>query len=259
MADEMTKGEAPQPGVVTAALLVIGDEILSGRTKDRNIGYIADYLTAIGIDLAEVRIVPDIEAEIVGAVNALRARYTYVFTTGGIGPTHDDITADSIAKAFGVGIDVNPQARAMLLERIPEADLNEARLRMARIPDGATLVVNKVSKAPGFRIGNVIVMAGVPTIMQAMLDEVAPQLATGARMLSETVPANAKEGDIGGPLAAIAAAFPDVSIGSYPFIADDGRPNANLVVRARDPERLAAATAAVRAMVAEEARRQGRS
>ncbi len=243
---------------VTAALLVIGDEILSGRTKDRNIGYIAEYLTAIGIDLSEVRVVPDIEAEIVAAVNALRARYAYVFTTGGIGPTHDDITADSVAKAFGVPIDVDPRARAMLLERIPEAELNEARLRMARIPQGAELVANKVSKAPGFWIGNVIVMAGVPTIMQAMLDEVAPKLATGRRMLSETVPANAREGDIGGPLAAIAAAHPETSIGSYPFIAEDGRPNTNLVVRARDAEKLAAALADVRAMVADIARQGGR-
>ncbi|MBS7540740.1 competence/damage-inducible protein A [Ancylobacter lacus] len=243
---------------VTAALLVIGDEILSGRTKDRNIGYIAEYLTAIGIDLSEVRVVPDIEAEIVAAVNALRARYTYVFTTGGIGPTHDDITADSVAKAFGVPIDVDPRARAMLLERIPEADLNEARLRMARIPQGAELVANKVSKAPGFWIGNVIVMAGVPTIMQAMLDEVAPKLATGRRMLSETVQANAKEGDIGGPLAAIAAAHPETSIGSYPFIAEDGRPNTNLVVRARDAEKLAAALADVQAMVTAIAQRGSR-
>jgi molybdenum cofactor synthesis domain-containing protein len=236
--------------LVSAGLLVIGDEILSGRTKDRNIGYIAEYLTAIGIDLSEVRVVPDIEEEIVAALNAMRARYTYVFTTGGIGPTHDDITADSVAKAFGVSIDVDPRARAMLLERIPEADLNEARLRMARIPAGAELVANKVSKAPGFWIGNVIVMAGVPTIMQAMLDEVAPKLKTGVRMLAETVRADAKEGDIGGPLAAIAAAHPEVSIGSYPFQDEEGRPNANLVVRARDEGKLAAALAAVKGMLA---------
>src|SRR5665213_2708555 len=149
-------------GIVTAAILVIGDEILSGRTKDKNIGYIAEYLTNIGIDLREVRIVPDVEAEIVAALNVLRHRYDHVFTTGGIGPTHDDITADAVAKAFGVGIDVDQRAVAMLLERIPKADLNEARLRMARIPEGATLIVNSVSKAPGFTIGNVHVMAGVP-------------------------------------------------------------------------------------------------
>lgn len=234
---------------VTAAILVIGDEILSGRTKDRNIGYIAEYLTAIGVDVREVRVVPDVEEEIVAAVNALRARNTYLFTTGGIGPTHDDITADAIAKAFGVAIDVDPRARAMLLEYIKPEDLNEARLRMARIPAGAELVPNPVSKAPGFWIGNVIVMAGVPTIMQAMLDQVAPKLRTGIRMLSETVLANAKEGDVGGPLGEIARAHPEVSIGSYPFMGEDGRPNTNLVVRARDPEKLAAAVAQVQAMV----------
>ncbi|TCK28611.1 molybdenum cofactor synthesis domain-containing protein [Ancylobacter aquaticus] len=246
--------DAAEP--VSAAVLVIGDEILSGRTKDRNIGYIAEYLTAIGVDVREVRVVPDIEDEIVGAVNALRARYTYVFTTGGIGPTHDDITADSVAKAFGVPIDVDPRARAMLLEYIKLEDLNEARLRMARIPQGADLVENPVSKAPGFWIGNVIVMAGVPTIMQAMLDQVAPKLRTGVRMLSQTVRADAREGDVGGPLGAIALAHPEVSIGSYPFMAEDGRPNTNLVVRGRDPERLAAAVAAVEAMVAALAQRK---
>ncbi|WP_454684759.1 competence/damage-inducible protein A [Ancylobacter moscoviensis] len=234
---------------VTAAILVIGDEILSGRTKDRNIGYIAEYLTTLGIDVREVRVVPDVEDEIVAAVNALRARYTYLFTTGGIGPTHDDITADSVAKAFGVSIDVDPRARAMLLEYIKAEDLNEARLRMARIPDGAELVPNPVSKAPGFWIGNVIVMAGVPTIMQAMLDQVAPKLRTGVRMLSETILANAREGDVGGPLRIIAEAHPEVTIGSYPFMGEDGRPNTNLVVRSRDPRKLAAALAEVQAMV----------
>ena len=173
---------------------MIGDEILSGRTKDKNIGYIAEYLTNIGIDMREVRVVPDIEEEIVTALNALRHRYTYVFTTGGIGPTHDDITADCVAKAFGVTIDVDPRARALLLTRIAEKDLNEARLRMARIPAGADLIVNKVSRRAGFRIGNVHVMAGVPTIMQAMLDEVAPTLKTGVKMLSETVRADLPRG-----------------------------------------------------------------
>lgn len=168
---------------VTAALLVIGDEILSGRTKDKNIGYIAEYLTNSGIDLREVRVVPDVEAEIVDAINALRARYTYLFTTGGIGPTHDDITADCVAKAFGVSIDVDPRAVNVMLERYKPEELNEARLRMARIPAGAELIENPVSKAPGFMIDNVIVMAGVPNIMQAMLDHVAPRLKTGTRVL----------------------------------------------------------------------------
>jgi molybdopterin-biosynthesis enzyme MoeA-like protein len=197
-----------------------------------------------------VRVVPDVEEEIVAAVNALRARYSYVFTTGGIGPTHDDITADCVAKAFGVGIDIDPRARAMLLEYIKPEDLNEARLRMARIPHGAELVENPVSKAPGFWIGNVIVMAGVPTIMQAMLDQVAPKLKTGVRMLSQTVRADAREGDVGGPLGEIAKANPEVSIGSYPFMGEDGRPNTNLVLRSRDAAKLAAAVAQVEAMVA---------
>src|SRR3569833_2776151 len=188
---------SPSADIVTAAVLVIGDEILSGRTKDKNIGYIADYCTAIGIDLKEVRVVSDDEAAVVSALNALRHRYTYVFTTGGIGPTHDDITADCVAKAFGVMIDVDPRAKALLLTRIAEKDMNEARLRMARIPAGADLILNKVSAAPGFRIGNVHVMAGVPAIMQAMLDEVAPTLRTGVKMLSETVRAYCREGDIG--------------------------------------------------------------
>ncbi|MCK0209550.1 molybdopterin-binding protein [Starkeya koreensis] len=235
---------------VTAAILVIGDEILSGRTKDRNIGYIAEYLTAIGVDVREVRVVSDVEEEIVAAVNALRARNTYLFTTGGIGPTHDDITADSVAKAFGVSIDVDPRARAMLLEYIKPEDLNEARLRMARIPAGAELVPNPVSKAPGFWIGNVIVMAGVPAIMQAMLDQVAPKLKTGRVMLSESVRADAREGDVGGPLAALAKAHPGVTIGSYPFADESGRPNTNLVVRSREAGLLDAAVADVKAMLA---------
>jgi molybdenum cofactor synthesis domain-containing protein len=236
--------------VVTAALLVIGDEILSGRTKDRNIGFTAEYLTNIGIDLREVRVVPDEEAEIVAAVNALRHRYTYVFTTGGIGPTHDDITADSIAKAFDVPISVDPRARSILLERIPEKDLNEARLRMARIPEGADLIENVVSKAPGFRLGNVHVMAGVPAIMQAMMDWVAPSLKTSAKMLSRTVRADLREGDIGSELTAVAQAHPGVIIGSYPFMDDERGPNTNVVVRSRDPDKLDAATTAVEDMIA---------
>lgn len=237
------------PSIVTAGLLVIGDEILSGRTKDKNIGYIAEYLTNIGVDLKEVRIVPDEEAAIVEALNALRSRYTYVFTTGGIGPTHDDITADCVAKAFGVPIDVDPRARALLLQRIPEKDLNEARLRMCRIPAGADLIPNRISAAPGFRLGNVFVMAGVPAIMQAMLDEVAPLLTTGSRMLSESVRADLREGDIGTPLGEIAKAHPDVSIGSYPFFDEKRGPNTNVVLRSRDPQKLAAAKAAVEEML----------
>src|SRR6185312_2138676 len=199
------RGMAAGKDIITAAILVIGDEILSGRTKDKNIGYIAEYLTGIGIDLREVRIVGDEEAEIVAAVNALRDRYAYVFTTGGIGPTHDDITAECVAKAFGVAINHDPRAIAIMKERLAQtgAELNEARMRMTRIPAGAELVLNKVSAAPGFWLGNVIVMAGVPSIMQVMLDEVSPKLKTGVRMLSETVRADCREGEIGTPLGEI--------------------------------------------------------
>jgi molybdenum cofactor synthesis domain-containing protein len=238
-------------GFVTAAVLVIGDEILSGRTKDKNIGYLAEYLTALGIDLKEVRVVGDEEREIVAAVNALRARYTYVFTTGGIGPTHDDITAECVAKAFGVKIDHDPRAVAILSERLAKTggEMNEARMRMTRIPAGAELVLNKVSAAPGFWLGNVIVMAGVPSIMQVMLDEVAPKLKTGVRMLSETVRADAREGDIGTPLGEIAKAHPEIAIGSYPFFDEQRGPNTNVVLRGRDAAKLAIARIAVEDML----------
>jgi molybdenum cofactor synthesis domain-containing protein len=241
---------------VTAAILVIGDEILSGRTKDKNIGYIAEYLTNIGIELRQVRIVPDVEDEIVSALNALRSRYSYVFTTGGIGPTHDDITADAVAAAFGVSIDYDPRAIAMLSERFPPDQLNEARMRMARIPAGAELIANSVSKAPGFNIGNVYVMAGVPSIMQAMLDVVAPTLKTGVKILSDTVRAGLREGDIGTALAVVAKAHPGVSIGSYPFFSETG-PDTNVVVRSRDAGKLAAAMGDVKAMLTAEQARLG--
>ena len=175
---------------ITAAILVIGDEILSGRTKDKNIGYIAEYLTNLGIDLREARVVPDVEEEVVAAINALRKRYDYLFTTGGIGPTHDDITADCVARALDVGIDQDERAIAMMRERYKPEELTEARLRMARIPLGAELIENPISRAPGFMIGNVITMAGVPSIMQAMLDNVAPKLRTGVRVEVETIDAH---------------------------------------------------------------------
>ena len=236
--------------VITAAVLVIGDEILSGRTKDKNIGYIAEYLTNLGIELREVRVVPDVESEIVNAINALRVRYSYLLTTGGIGPTHDDITADCVAKAFGVPIDHDPRAVKMLEERFKPGDLNEARLRMARIPHGASLVDNPISRAPGFRIGNVVVMAGVPSIMQAMLDAAAKDFETGAKIIAETIDANGlPEGIYAAPLAAAAAAHQGVSIGSYPSYSGTGFSNA-IVIRSKDAEALAAAAAAVRAMLA---------
>jgi molybdenum cofactor synthesis domain-containing protein len=243
---------ATDGGVVTAAVLVIGDEILSGRTKDKNIGYIAEYLTDLGIDLKEVRVVPDEEPEIVAAVNALRARYTYVFTTGGIGPTHDDITADCVAKAFGVALEYHPRAVEIMQARIAATGgvMNEARKRMTRVPAGGELVLNKISGAPGFRIGNVIVMAGIPSVMQAMLEYVTPSLKTGARMLSESVRADLREGDIGTELGEIARKSADVVIGSYPFVDEKNAANTNVVVRSRDPQKLTAAKTAIEAMLA---------
>jgi molybdenum cofactor synthesis domain-containing protein len=240
-----------ESGIVTAALLVIGDEILSGRTKDKNIGFVAEHLTAIGIDLKEVRVVPDEQPEIVAALNALRARYTYVFTTGGIGPTHDDITADAVAKAFALPIDYDPRAVEILRARlaVTGGEMNEARMRMTRMPKGAELVLNKISAAPGFMIGNVIVMAGIPQVMQAMLEYVTPQLKTGTAMLSQTVRGDCREGDIGTELGEIAKAHDGVMIGSYPFMDEERRPNTHIVLRSRDPQKLAAAKSEVEAML----------
>jgi len=240
-----------EPKAYTACVIVIGNEILSGRTQDANLQYLAKKLTEWGVRLREARVIPDIEDVIVRTINECRAAFDYVFTTGGIGPTHDDITADCVAKAFGVSIDVDPRALAIMQERLKAtgAEMNEARLRMTRIPKGADLVVNKVSGAPGIWIGNVIVMAGVPSIMQAMLDEVAPKLKTGVRMLSETVRANAREGDIGTQLGDIAKANPEVAIGSYPFFDPQHGPNTNVVLRARDAQKLAVAKHAVEEML----------
>ncbi len=243
---------------ITAGLLVIGDEILSGRTKDVNIGATADFCTDLGIELREVRVVSDETDDIVDAVNALRSRYTYVFTTGGIGPTHDDITADAVAKAFGVALPINDEARAMLEARWQQTgtEINAARLRMARIPEGAELIVNSVSAAPGFRIGNVHVMAGVPVIMRAMLEALAPTLKGGRKVMSVTVKAAVGEGTIGGPLAALQEAYPDVKMGSYPQMGKD-RVMTELVLRSSDAERLEEAAGKVRIMVAEAHRSAG--
>lgn len=236
--------------IMTAAMIVIGDEILSGRTKDRNIGHLADVMAAIGIDLKEVRIVPDEEDEIVAAVNALRGRYDYVFTTGGIGPTHDDITADSVARAFGVPCEYDEVAYRLLETHYAGRgiEFNEARKRMARMPRGAVAIDNPVSIAPGFRIGNVHVMAGVPAIFQAMLDNVVPTLRTGQKLVSATIRCPYGEGVIGGPLSDIQKAHPDTIIGSYPKYLD-GSFWTELVVRARTEAALEAARADVQAMV----------
>ena len=231
--------QTPLDEDVTAALLVIGDEILSGRTKDRNIGYLAEQLTRVGVRLREVRVVADDETAIVTAVNALRTAYTYVFTTGGIGPTHDDITAGAIAKAFDVPIDVDERALALMRPYYEKRglELTPSRLRMARIPKGARLIRNSISIAPGFQLGNVIVMAGVPEIMQVMLDEALRHLRTGRRMLSESIVVSAPEGDIADMFADHQSEFPDIAMGSYPKFTADGL-RCELVLRSIDAEGL---------------------
>ncbi|MEI9996490.1 MAG: competence/damage-inducible protein A [Rhizomicrobium sp.] len=232
----------------TAAVLVIGDEILSGRTQDTNTAYIARFLGALGIDLREARVVPDVQDEIVAALDALRARYTYVFTTGGIGPTHDDITFEAVAAAFGVGCHFHPEAMEAMAARYKPGEFNDARKRMAYIPIGAELVQNTVSTAPGVHIGNVFVMAGVPMIMRAMMDAIEPRLARGAVVHSATVQTKVPEGRLAEGLAAIQRDHKDVAIGSYPFYREGGN-GVQLVARGRDPEDVEAAARKIEALL----------
>jgi molybdenum cofactor synthesis domain-containing protein len=226
----------------TAAMLVIGDEILSGRTRDGNTHHLAGELTRHGITLAEARVVPDMAPAIIAAVNALRTAHDHVFTSGGIGPTHDDITADAIATAFGVPIGIREDARALLAAHYARAGLefNEARQRMARIPEGASLIDNPVSTAPGFTLGNVHVMAGVPNIFQAMVASVLPTLTGGQPLLSQSWRVNRGEGEVAAPFGALAAEYPDLSMGSYPFL-QNGAHGTNLVIRGTDAARIDAA------------------
>ncbi|MCY0095281.1 competence/damage-inducible protein A [Hoeflea ulvae] len=249
--------EAPAPSV-TAAALAIGDELLSGRTRDKNIGHLAELLTAAGIDLKEVRIVPDDQARIIEALNALRSRYDYVFTSGGIGPTHDDITADAVAAAFGVPCSHDAGAIDLLGAHYAERgmEFTDARRRMARMPVGATHIDNPVSRAPGFIIGNVHVMAGVPSVFQAMLDNVLPALKSGAKVYSDKVDCPYGEGDIGDPLTAVAKAHPDVNIGSYPRFSGTTF-STEIVIRGRDQAAIAAAKADVETMLADVGARLG--
>ena len=233
----------------TAAILIVGDEILSGRTRDANMHHLAGELTKAGIDLREARIVHDDHAAIVAAVNALRAAHDHVFTSGGIGPTHDDITSGCVAKAFGVKLIRHPEAVALLRSHYANpADLNEARLRMAEVPEGATLIDNPVSKAPGFRMGNVFVMAGVPRIMQAMFDGIRHTLAGGAKVLSRAVTAEVPEGKIAADLGALQDRYGDLDIGSYPFFRQ-GKVGTSIVLRGVDADRLAAATEELKAIM----------
>ena len=234
----------------SAAMLVIGDEILSGRTRDANAHHLAGVMTEMGIRLAEIRVVPDVAEGIVAAVSEMRGRVDYLFTSGGIGPTHDDITADCIAAAFGVNIDVRADALAILEAYYGATgrEINEARLRMARIPDGAVLIDNPLSHAPGFTLGNVHVMAGVPAIFEVMLEGLRPRMKGGAPMLSHSFRVEAPEGDLAGPLRALAEAHVGVSMGSYPFYR--GGLGSTLILRSADPAALGQAAAALRAVLA---------
>ncbi|MBM3491083.1 MAG: competence/damage-inducible protein A [Alphaproteobacteria bacterium] len=236
--------------IVSAAVVVIGNEILSGRTADRNLPFLATRLNELGIQLREARVVPDLEDEIVRAVNETRARHDYVFTTGGIGPTHDDITGDAIAKAFAVGIDYHAEAVAILKAHYANtgAELNTARLRMARVPAGAELIDNPVSKAPGYQIGNVFVLAGVPAIMQAMFESLKHKLVGGLPVRSLAIAAYLAEGAIAKGLGELAGRHPEVDLGSYPFYRQ-GRFGTSIVGRSTDPDRLAAAAAELRQLM----------
>jgi molybdenum cofactor synthesis domain-containing protein len=232
--------------LVTAAVLVIGNEILSGRTQDANVAFLGKNLNDLGIRLMEVRVVADIEDEIVDAVNTLRNRYDYLFTTGGIGPTHDDITADSVAKAFGVGIDYHPEVFELLKQNFESRGLeaNGARMRMARVPDGAELIDNEISLAPGFQIENVFVLAGVPSIARAMFNGAKKRLRRGAVVMSRSIRCHCGEGTIADPLGRVQDAYPDVDIGSYPW-SKEGKFGTSLVLRATDTAMLDAAYDAV--------------
>lgn len=231
---------------VIASLLIIGDEILSGRTKDANLAYLADWLNENGIQLGEVRVVPDVETEIADAVNALRVKYDYLFTTGGIGPTHDDITVDSIAAAFGVPVVIHAEAYKRMEAHYGAENFTEARKRMTRVPEGAELVDNPVSIAPGICIENVFIMAGVPQIMQAMLEDIRPHLRVGRKVWTQSLTVHAAESKIADELGIIQDANPDTSIGSYPFYT--GGYGTKIVVRSADTDAVAKAMNAVQSL-----------
>ncbi|MEE8246695.1 MAG: molybdopterin-binding protein [Alphaproteobacteria bacterium] len=235
---------------VTACVIVIGNEILSGRTRDANLYYLAERLAALGIRLAEARVIPDRIEAIAATVNEARARYDYVFTTGGIGPTHDDITADAVAQAFGVALEHHPEALAILETQYAEGEFNEARRRMTRVPAGGTLIHNPVSKAPGFQIENVFVMAGVPMIMKEMFEGIRDRLVGGAPMLTRTIASGLAEGQLAGRLGDLQARFPAIDIGSYPYYRA-GRFGVAIVLRGIEEDALEAAAAAVEALMRE--------
>jgi molybdenum cofactor synthesis domain-containing protein len=245
----MPNNAAPPPKTYTACILIIGNEILSGRVQDENVAFLAKGLNEVGIRLKEVRVIPDDSDTIVGTVNEVRRAFDYVFTTGGIGPTHDDITAQCIAEAFAVKLILHPEAKRLLEGHYPPGAVNEARMRMAYVPDGAVLLPNPISRAPGFRVDNVYVMAGVPQIMQATFRELSHQLKGGAKMLSRSVSCSLGEGVLAKGLGELQARYDDLEIGSYPYFrrADFG---VTLVVRGTDRERLLAATEELKALIA---------
>ena len=238
----------PAERVVTACVLIIGNEILSGRVQDANLAFLATGLNEAGVRLREARVIPDESATIVATVNEVRAKFDYVFTTGGIGPTHDDITAQCIADAFGVPLILHPDAKSLLESHYPRGAINEARLRMAHMPEGSVLLLNPISRAPGFRIGNVYVMAGVPQVMQATFSELRHRLRGGAKVLSRSVSCGLGEGMIAKELAALQERYAELEIGSYPYFrrSDFGT---TLVVRGTDPERIAAAVAELTSLI----------
>jgi molybdenum cofactor synthesis domain-containing protein len=238
----------PAPETVSACVVIIGNEILSGRTQDANLAFLAQGLNEVGVRLREARVIPDIAETIIGTVNEMRARFDYVFTTGGIGPTHDDITSACVAQAFGVPLILHPEAKRILESHYPPGGLNEARLRMAQVPEGASLLLNPISRAPGFRIENVFVLPGVPQIMQAIFNELKHRLHGGAKVLSRSVSCTLGEGTIAEELAALQDRYSDLEIGSYPYFrrSDFG---VTLVVRGTERERIAAAIAELKTLI----------
>ena len=248
MPEESFDAAGPAPAVVSACVLIIGNEILSGRTQDENLAYLARGLNEVGVRLREARVIPDDPDAIVTTVNEARGKFDYVFTTGGIGPTHDDITSGCIARAFGVPLIIHPEARRILESHYPPGAINEARLRMAQVPEGASLLLNPISRAPGFRIGNVFVLPGVPQIMQAIFSELRHRLKGGAKVFSRSVSCSLGEGTIANDLAGLQARYGDLEIGSYPYFrrSDFG---VTLVVRGTERERIAAAVAELSALI----------
>jgi molybdenum cofactor synthesis domain-containing protein len=245
---ENMKTSEPEPRIVTACVLIIGNEILSGRTQDANLAFLAQGLNEVGIRLREARVIPDDPGVIVSAVNEVRSAFDYVFTTGGIGPTHDDITAQCVADAFGVPLLVHPDAKRLLESHYPPGQLNEARLRMAMVPAGASLLPNPISRAPGFQIGNVFVLPGVPSIMQGIFEQLKYRLAGGDKVLSRSVSCHLAEGTLAQDLGALQQRYPDVEIGSYPYFRR-GDFGVTLVLRGTDRERLTIATDELKTLI----------